>query len=429
MPQHHDPRSQPDVEPIQITFLTGAYAGKKLDLGVAVIELSQRQASEWADQDSDHIRVGQNFKRLLPRTFSISLTFYHIQDDIAHLVENVAHVHEITDDTTTPPLLLWQQGACRGTIVVCTSFQPKFEHPLPNNKGFHYATVTMDFKQIGGKTSPEALGAVLANSELSNYANNRTLIERQRIGRQAAAQTLLAPSLGQEGTDEIKIILDNNQQTDARAISQMSPNAFVQASVGGVFTKDTLSDSRLQDKLMQDLATVMANKEPGVGQEATALADALYRNDSLGLSPNLQQQFDSINSDYQITLKAIQDQDLNEQSPVFNRAINPTAQGRLINAASAGLNLRQIGKGTLSQPVSSTQGTIGRINQFVANPNTTDKQIQLAFGLESPEQVSAIKNSAPFTSHSQFVDDASRALGGASGYKAIATFEQMSGKM
>lgn len=131
-----------------------------MDLDFNIVEMFESQTAEWANNQEKSIRGSSNFNNVSLPTFNFSLEFWSNNEDIRQLVENVAHVQDITDTDVRPPLLL-QIGSASIEPVVCTSFEPKYDTPLPGGKGFRHATVSLAFKLLGRKNSKHLLAPPL----------------------------------------------------------------------------------------------------------------------------------------------------------------------------------------------------------------------------------------------------------------------------
>lgn len=152
--QRRDSRgTQPDYDPLQIIFLTGAYKGKDIDLGVGINQISNNQSAAWEARDADGVRVGANFKNISAREFALSLAYFDLGHDIIHLTENLSHLQEITGDDKTPPLLMLIHGGKTIGPVVCSSLSTQLSEPHSERRGFHYAKVDLSLALYGGKES------------------------------------------------------------------------------------------------------------------------------------------------------------------------------------------------------------------------------------------------------------------------------------
>ena len=432
--QKKDIRSQSGSTPLSIVFLDGDFAGKSLDLGVSVEEISHEQSSEWADSNAPGIRSGCNFSRISNRTFSLKLTFYDTKYDISHLVENLAHLHEISTGQTTPSTLLWKQGDLRGERVVCTSFRPNYKNPLGGSKGFHFAEVELQFKLLGGKSSPDGRGRPLTGTPLQIYRNTLTITERQKKAATAAIQQLLAPCVGEKGTKDLSDLIINNKQQNEAAILALDYKTFVNGAVGGIFSKNTLNLPAIKEKLRIDLARVIAEKEPGAGIESRKLAEALVSNNASSLTVKLQIIFEQLKSDYDKILSAVAAQDIGDDSrnDVYSSSLT---LDRMNNALDCGLSLRK--KGRLEdasaggsngvKPSELEASLLKEINSLIASNPNADK-IKEAFGVSTPAEIKVLTNSAPYVSKEQFYQDSSRATVGLTGYNIWSNFVTYSAK-
>lgn len=426
--QYKYPQSQPESNPLKITFLDGDFGGQSIDLGVGIEEISHEQSSEWADSNAPGIRSECTFSKLSNRTFTVKVVFYDIKYDISHLVENLAHLHELSSGATTPPTLLWQQGELRAERVVCTSFHPTYKNPLTGSKGFHHAEVELQFKLLGGKSSPDGRGRPLSATPLQIYRNSLTVKEREKVATRSTIVQLISPCVGKEGTNQLTDLIANNKQESEPAILALEYKTFINAAVGGYFSKKTLEIPSIKSKLKSDLAKVIAEKEPGVGIQARKLTEALISNNPSGLDFKIQQIFDNLKSDFDKILSVIEKQEIGQESnhDVYK---HPTAVKRMDNAVSCGLSLRVKGRrkedtdGTKKQ-TKEDASLLKEINELLAakNPSTSEEEIKKAFGVVTPAEINNLKNGVPYTSKEQFYQDSSRASVGLTGYTLWSNF-------
>jgi len=428
--QHKAIRGQPDYTPVSISFLTGAYRGQTIDLGLAVNEISHSgESAEWESQKSDSIRPGLNFKSFSNREISFTATFFDINEDVSHLAENCQHLKEITGDDKSPPRLLYTQGDLRAVECVCTKADAKFSDPLPGRKGYRQATVDLSLKLIGGNNNANALGGPLTSTPLADWKNKTTEADRKKQGRLATTELLMADCLKEKGSAELKNLIQNDKQADVSAISALSPQTFVQSAVAGVFSAETLKDAKLQEKLKQDLALVMAQNSDGIGNttEVRAFATALRANDPSILRKKLQDDFAIVKPDYEAIATAIQEQKLDESADIFNRNNYATAGTRLYDLGSCGLGMRRNGAAQL-EPVSKEDAKVLKdVNDFFKG-NPTDAQVKERFGLENESQVRAVKNGSPYQTKGQFVDKSSKNKAGLTGYALWSNFDKNTNK-
>jgi hypothetical protein len=413
--QHRDVRSQPDYEPVQIIFLGGKHKGQMLDLGVSVEGILHSQSAEWETQEADGIRVGINFKRLSSREISLSLTFADLHEDISHLVENVALLHEIGDGEKQPPFVMLVQGSMRIAPCVCTTFNPQYDNPHPGRKGFRLVkSLELKFLLAGGKGSEHALGKPLTSTPLGDAAARQTQLERQRQGQQQVTRLLLADCLGEEGSDRLTELIDQGQLDNPRAIASLPPAAFVQGTIAGLFSAETLLDENLQNKLKQDLALVIAQNENGVGsQQAQGFANAMLTGNVSQLPNFLQEQASATQADFEQLLTSILAQDLGDESEVF--APGSTAGERLRSGfGSCGLSLRQSGAGSITS--SDDVEMLNSINEFLSDATVTDEQVQARFELVNSSQVRLLRNGTPYQSKREFIQHVSQGTNGMNGY-------------
>jgi len=447
--QKLDPKFTPLYTPLTIVFLTGAFKGESLDLGFNISELSSSQSADWSDtNEKGGIRTGSNFKSISSRTFNITLEYWADNDDVQQLVENNAYLHSLTDFAATPPLLQFIFGAATISPIVCTSFDPKYDTPLPKGGGFRHAQVGLTFKLLGGKGSVHQLAPPLCPTPLGNYLQDTTQAERAKQGTINAATQQLVPCLGKEGSEQVTDLIENNQLNDPEALSKLSSRAFIQLAASGGLSKKILSDPKIQEKLKGELALVMVEEENGSQNFATnsrRVARAITSGDPSGLSGAILEavpvteeviddkgvvtrvggsktQFELMSNDYQRLLTAFNGQDFN-----LDPNADKTAIQRLNNVASCGLQILQTG-GIQAVDVSGKEaGTIAGINQFLADPKTTDAQIKERFGLpdDTPETVlRKLRRGVPYKSKSEFLNDSSYNRMGVTGYNMWNSFDK-----
>lgn len=413
--QHRDVRSQPDYEPVQIIFLAGKHKGQTLDLGIAVEGILHSQSAEWETQEADGIRVGINFKRLSSREISLSLTFADLHEDISHLVENVATLHEIGDGEKQPPFVMLVQGSMRIAPCVCTTFNPQYDNPHSGRKGFRLVkSLELKFLLAGGKGSEHALGKPLTSTPLGDAAAQQTQLERQREGQREVTRLLLADCLGEEGSDRLTELIDQGKLNDPGAIASLPPAAFVQGAIAGLFSTETLSDKSLQNKLRQDLSLVIAQNENGVGnQQAQGFANAMLTGDVSQLPNFLQEQAIATQADFEQILESVLAQDLGDESEVF--VSGSTAGERLRSGfGSCGLSLRQAGAGSIVS--TDDVEMLNKINSFLTDSNITDEQVLSRFQLANVSQVRLLRNGQPYQSKNEFIQHVSQGTNGQNGY-------------
>ena len=420
--QSKSERSGATYTPVSLQIQEGNFKGRFLDLGIEVGEVSHDQSAEWEAEKGDGIRAGANFKRLSPRTISFSCSFFVLNDDVAALAANLAILHQIAEDTGTPPKCLLIQGTLRATSVYCRSIKEKYSAPLPKDKGYRRVVVDLAFELAGGKNSPDKMGIPLAPNSQTDWKNSTTATDRDRAGSLQVAKSLLSPTLSPKANAQLSGLIKDEKLRSPADVAKLDSNAFVQGVAGGIFDPSLLKTQAISDKLRIDLAAVLAANEDGAGIESRKLADAILKGNPSGLSPKLQQEFDKIKGDYDTILDAMQKQQLDAKSkhPIFDKTKNPTALGRLTELAGSGLALRNVGGATLGQPQGTEKETLDAINKFLAS--NTDEKIRAKFKLTSDAQLKILKNSAPYASKNQFLQDAARGNVGIKGYDLWSTF-------
>lgn len=406
--QHRAPRgNQPDYEPISLVFLSGLYSGKSIDLGLFAGEMSHSQSANWNDQGTNGIRDGVTFSNISPREIGITVEYADIQHDITHLAEAVALLQEIGDGEKTPPKLLLVQGNNKMAPLVCTSFQQTYSEPHGGRqRGFRHVKIEMRFKLYGGKASEHALAPPLASTPLKDEIARQTEVERQQQARVDVTELLLADCLGQQGSDALTNLIEQNRLNDPAAVAALPDDALVQGAIAGLFSKETLQNQTVNDRLRVALASVMAANEPGVlaSPRARLFAEALITGNPARLSPQYQEQAIRTKADYDALLTAIVNQDLAEDSSIFADG-SSTGERLRSGFGSCGLSLR--GNGGLDIRAGGSSGDAERlrqINELLAAPETTDADIKEQFGLTGDRQIKALRNGAPYQTRQAFID-------------------------
>lgn len=428
--QHRDKRYQKDFSPVVITFIDGAYAGEDIELGLAVEEITQEQTAEWSNNAGKGIRAGANFNGISTRTFSVKLTFHDRKHDISHLVENLAHLHEIAAGATTPPTLLWKQGNLRANRVICTSFSPHYQHPLAGKqRGFRYCEVDLKFQLLGGKLSSDALAPPLTSTPLQTKARTTTVAEKEEKATLTALKELLNPCVTGKGGEQLVEMVKQGKQRNESDILALPHDAFVQAAVGGLFAKSVLAQPAIAEKLKRDLAQVLAEAEDGAGIRTRQLTEALISGNPSGLPEKLQEIFEQMESDYKLILESIQKQDIssNSETGVFDRKQNGSAYKRFHNALGCGLNIRNVStikdeKVTDTELSKDEVKAMAEINKFIKDK--TDEELKEAFGIKTPIEVRKLRDGIPYNSKQEFVINSTDSTVGITGHDLYNNFLQ-----
>lgn len=419
-------------QPLTITFLTGDYAGQVLDLGFNVSELAENQTATWGEVEAKGIRGALQFDRLSSRTFNLTFEFWSNNDDVRQLVENVAHVQEITGKEKTPPFLTVKIGKAVITPVVCESFAPKYDRPLPNQLGFRHGTVTLGLKLQGGANSPHATGKPLSATPLADWSRKNSEGQKETIGQLARVEQVLAPCLVGEDIAPLNNLISNRHINDPAAIAALPPRSLVNLAVSGL-NPHVLSDPAVKTALADALAFTMARGEKGGNpSQFDAIAQALKGGDGAGVSGDVitpgtdgTTQLSRMQADYKLLLESIQNQTLGADSPVFDRSTNPTAGGRLSGAASCGMNLRSAG-GLAEKPPNADNPTakpdpaqekakLDALNKFLAGKPSKDEiglRLKVPKTEASKEFADCLINAQPFESKDNFDAEVGRCSGG-----------------
>lgn len=234
--------------------------------------------------------------------------------------------------------------------------------------------------------------------------------------------------------------------SDVDTVLKLPAATFIQVVTVGMSNK-LMSDPRIQDKLRQDLALMMAQAEDGIKPiNQRDLANALYKGDLSGLSNELltpvdvtttskdgvttvvsKNLYEIVLADYQTILKGLQDQDLDA---VFDISTNPTAHKQLNDIASCGIDLRNSGGLAIADTNGAEAVLLADINRFPADPKTTDDQIKKAFNLPSDTLemvIRKLRQSNPHKTKQQFLEDSSYNRQGITAYSLWSAFDQNEG--
>jgi len=441
--QHRDSKIQPAASPVSIRFLNGKLSGKVLDvkqpgnsfLGVAVSQISDDQSAEWSDQDGDHIRGGQNFKSIGPRTFRFSVTFYDTKHDISHLVEQLYQMHELSDrqeskNVYTPPLLYVQQGDKIMAPCACTSISAQYDHPLVGDKGYHYCQVDLNFKMLGGRGSPNMLAPPLTSTPLGDETSKQTTAERSREALVEKAKAVLGDCLGPEGKQNLEGILDetfgegapqgSKGLSDKEALLKLDPNTRFQMAIAGMIPDSVLKAKELQDKIKEDAAIILAQKEGGIAFEDRIVAEALMSGDPSRLPPRFQEIYPQLKIDYDLITSSVQSGKLDGKDEVF-KDTNRSATERFQNVGKCGLTMRQAGGVGTAQAVEKDQAEmLKKLNDTIKDGK--DEDIKKAFGLKTESQLRSIKNGGPYQTREEFFNHLNQNGNGLTGYAAWGSF-------
>lgn len=419
------PRLSDPSKPLTIIFLDGAFAGQELDLGTNIQKLSESQSASWEATSGRGGRVAANFNNISARTFSLELDYWDDKFDISQMIENVAHLQEITDFSANPPLLQFKVGRRTIEPVVCTSYDPEYDTPIVGDVGFHHGVVRLSFLLLGGEQSKHFLATPLGSTPLGDYRERTSQLERQRQAQLSALKNVLAQCLDEKGEEQLQELIDNNKLDDPEALAALDDRTLFQVAAAGM-DKTLLENEQLRDRVQQSVASSLARDEDGLSPaDFAALERALQTGDTSGLRPSLTEQqtisvngqtqttsvYDTLATDYSLISDAVLNQNLGSDSEVFDRTKHPTAHQRLTSSAGCGLQMRSLGFGNIfggGVGGSSEQATIDSINNLLANSNITDDQLRDLFSLpeDTPETViRKLRNGGPYSSKQEFMNN------------------------
>ncbi len=420
--QARDNRGQPPYIPCRLTFLTGDLKGKDVDLGVLVESVSHSQQSHWEDHDNQTLRISGNFKRISHRDINLKVVFYVLNEDVGHLGENLAHLHEIYPADYHPPLLLFKQGSLEANQCVCTALNWTYDTPLPEEKGYRRCEADIALKLLGGIDSPHALAPPLTGTPLLNEQNQENPLLNERDASADVVEKLLAKCLGEEGAQKAGELIRDHKLSDVEELERLDPNLFIQLILGGIINTSILKDERLQEKIKRDLAIAIAISQPGLSRiQQQRIANAILNGTNGRLSSEEAVIYSSLSNIFPVILEAILNNNLGVDSPVFKEE-NAAAGQQVRKAGACGFSIRKaggekIGNGgqAATQDSATDRAKLAKINEFIASEDTTDEQVRKRFGLESSVQVRVLRNAAPYSSKADFWERASTSAMGATG--------------
>lgn len=401
--QERDPRGQPDRDPCSLTFLNGPYEGQTIDLGLAINTVSGEQSADWPEQASKGIRAGLNFDKLSSRSFQLSLEYWSLSEDVFHLLENVATAQEIGDGERQPPFLLFQLGSAIIAPVVCTSYSPTLSEPHSGRKGFRYGKCELQLKMAGGRDSEHALGKPLTATPLGDVRATQTRLEQQRQARRQTAQTLLAPCIGQQGSEVLVTMIDEGKLADPAAITTLPPETLAQAAIAGLFPAEALGNETVAAQVRAAIASEMAAREPGLGIFARQVAQGWLNGGNFAgiTSAAVLEQAQALQPEFEAIAAAVINQS-------FGKVLEPgsTAGERLRQFGACGLRLRNSGSVNVRSPQDEA-GTLARLNEFVSQTQN-DEALKQRFGITTDAEVKALRNGNPYQSRQQFIEHMSQ---------------------
>lgn len=408
-------RSQPDFTPVSVTFMTGTYRGKSIELGVSINEVSISQTANWEELAQSNLKQGLTFKNLSPQTISFEAVFHSTEHDISHLAENLKHLQEINSVkraiagiTPMPPLLMLDIGSQK-IFCVCKELSLKYEHPFTGKKGYQLCTASLSFTEYSEKSTASSLGRPNTGTPLLHYKQTTTEEERQRVAQIALISDALFTGRTGEAAEKQKelvqeIIKDEALQNVER-LKELDSETFVNLVMAGGVAPNTLKDPEISKKLREDLASVYVENMGGLATAdprmhrmiKEALIDPAKATEYASLLP---ENFSQIKSDFELIHEVVSTQNLSTTSThrIFTNNKEARARNILLDIGGRSLEYRQANLfGDIAQQA-EVQITIGKINTFVSeNSNDKNKLIE-SLGLSSDQQARIIINRAPFDS-------------------------------
>jgi hypothetical protein len=417
------------AKPVRIVFLSGQNKGKTLYvgqwLGMAIEKSTVTSGVEWTPVGAKGIRNALTFSKFLERRFTISLSFYSHIDDISSLTENLQHLTAAGGGEIRPPFLSFIQGDMIASPVVCDgAISVEFSNPRNGrtaidegeyqftSSGYMKGDVELTFVLQGGLGSPHAFSKPLAPTPLGTELEQESANEREKKGQAKVVAESLAPCLGAAGSKEIEGLVLEDKLTNDSELLKLSEISFAQLAIAGLIPKEKMQSGAIRSKLEKSVSKLLANKHPGANTEADKKQFASYlRDEGDPPTPLVGQSAVDAKNDYVAILAAIANQELNDKSDIFAPA-SQRAGNKLRGVGDCGLSLRKAGANSvLGDNIDRDNATLQKMKEFLEKSKkgeVSDDEIKKAFATKEEKVVKAIKNAAPFTTKTAFIDKLSR---------------------
>jgi hypothetical protein len=307
--------------------------------------------------------------------------------------------------------------------LVCSSLNVKKLHPFRGGVGFHYATVDIQLKLVGGRGSANRLAPPMAPTVLKEYADSLSKAQRERQGTAAAAKVALAECLSEADNAALEKIVLDGATGDAGRVKGLSDEAIVQASIAGLIPPKTIAE--IGGRLEEAIATKMAASLPGVGKNNPILVQAVkasIKGGTVPLPADIQEEIPALRTEFHQIVEAVKNQRLGDLDPVMSQA---TTNERVRRIGGCGMRLRQanaaaiqkqqsggltpewqayfqreLGQENALNPQARDQLVLDKMNDRLSK--ASEKEIQQEFGLKSLEEAKKIKQNRPYKTKDEF---------------------------
>lgn len=412
---------------VEMFILTGDYADQQVYLGTDIVKVSMNQTANWQDKDGQRMRVGVNFLNVSARSINFTVDLYDPNGDISPVVENIAHIQEITESAgNTPPLLLIKIGDTVYQNAVSTTFEPEFSEPLPTTNnglnqrsgGYRRAIVQLAFKVPGGQGSAyRSAQPFNTDTEMKSVFDSLTQAEIQKQGTQAVGELQLSQCLTEAENEEFQAALDGERLADPSTYLTMPSELFLQLSTAGL-PDNILSDAGFQERLRKEMSVRIASLQPTGTHTTEQLASSLYTGVPLA---GYQGDFSALLVNYDAIINGIINNAIDELPPGADSILN--------GASRCGRSIRDSGGLKLVAQTSTTDPnfTVANINNLIANNDLSDTQIKDLFGMSnkvSLEVVQDLRDHKFFASREEFIALLGEATDGYTAQVAWASLEQ-----
>lgn len=321
-------------QPLVLVPMSGRYQGMTYKvgewLGVAANEISQSYGANWEEVASGIYVPNVNFKSLTQEKFSVTLAFHSDIADVAHLTEGLKHLREISDDTTSPPILLYKQGSMK-CFVVLTSVSVKYSYPNGGKPttdsaaglGFKYAeSVSLEFIQVAalnGGFGGTSRGGPLTSTPQESIASKLTDKQRKQLSQRTIIDAAIGDCMPPESTAQIKRLIKEDKLSDPSALLALDASAFVSLAIAQKIPSTLYaSNPQILKKLEVDLAIFIAQQEDGVQRTPGKVAPGVVTN-GFAAPRNLANYYIASNADAPAKLARL-GPDLQSQAPNGRKA-------------------------------------------------------------------------------------------------------------
>ena len=415
---------------VEIRILTGDYANQTLFLGTDINKVSMSQSANWEEKQGQRMRVGINFVNISPREINFSVDIYDPNDDISPIVENIAHIQEITESAgNVPPFLSIKMGDTIYNNAVSTTYQAEYSEPLPTisqggsarSGGYRRAVVQLGFKVAGGQgNSYSSAQPFNLETQMKSVYESKTQAQIAKQGIQAKAEVLLSDCLSQDENENLQAAIENDTLGDVDTYLAMPSELFLQLATAGL-PKRIINDPKFSDRLRREMSVKFAKQQPSTGHSFEQIASSLFTGDAPPNPPKFDD-FPKLLIAFDDALKAIADDS-------FDSLTGTLADRELLKASRCGRSIRDNGglKDIAEKPNVDPSFTAANIGNFLGNKEMTNARVRELFGLGDrvgDDIIEEIKKHAVFETKQEFISFVGERVGGMSANVAWAKVEQ-----